>query len=59
MLDIMDIAYFNYMEEQEKKNRTNRSGIYENDISREETTQYEEYEEENIYSQNIPPYEKL
>lgn len=59
MLDIMDIAYFNYMEEQEKKNRTNRSGIYENDISREETTQYEEDEEENIYSQNIPPYEKL
>lgn len=59
MLDIMDIAYFNYMEEQEKKNRTNRSGIYENDFIREEATQYEENEEENIYSQNIPPYEKL
>lgn len=59
MLDIMDIAYFNYMEEQEKKNRTNRSGIYENDISREEATQYEENEEENIYSQNTPPYKKL
>lgn len=58
MLDIMDIAYFNYMEEQEKKQREldNRSPIYQNDTVGEQTTQQQENEADNICSRNYPPY---
>ena len=58
MLDIMDIAYFSYMEEQEKKHKElyNRSPISQNDTVGEETTQNKENEADNILSQNYPPY---
>lgn len=57
MLDIMDIAYFNYMEEQEKKQREldNRSCISQNNTVGEETTQKQEQEEKNIFSHNYTP----
>ena len=54
MLDIMDIAYFSYMEEKEKKHKElyNRSPISQNDTVGEETTQNKENEADNILSQN-------
>lgn len=57
MLDIMDIAYFSYMEEQEKKQKElyNRSPISQNDMVGEETAQNENNEADNILSHNYPP----
>ena len=47
MLDIMDIAYFNYMTECEKKQTlNNRSSDFEDDFVGEEATEEEEEEEE-------------
>ena len=53
----MDIAYFSYMEEQEKKHKElyNRSPISQNDTVGEETTQNKENEADNILSHNYPP----
>ena len=57
MSDIMDIAYFNYMEEQEKKQKDlyNRSPISQNYMVGEETAQSENNEADNIYPITIPP----
>lgn len=52
----MDIAYFNYMEDCEKKQTLkNRSGENYNGSVGVETTQRPEYEAENNFSDNTPP----
>lgn len=58
MLDIMDIAYFDYMEKQETKQKesTYRSPVYESRFIKEKATETPEYEEEKNYSSNTPPY---
>lgn len=59
MLDIMDIAYFNYMEECDKKQTlNNRSSDLKKALVGEEATQKPDYEAEKDYPGIIPPLQR-